>query len=68
MTFQSVITKGVSLMISVQEMKQKLKDEYGIESTKDLDEALAKIGGIDISIFAIAPKKDNAADDIKVSA
>ena len=54
-------------MISVHEMKQKLKDEYGIESTKDLDEALKKIGGIDISLFA-SPRKVNTTDDIKATA
>ena len=55
-------------MISVQEMKRKLKEEYGIESTKDLDEALKNIGGIDISLFASAPKKAKTADDIKATA
>lgn len=54
-------------MISVQEMKLKLKEEYGIESTKDLDEALKKINGIDISIF-VAPRKRSKADDIKATA
>ena len=55
-------------MLTVQEMKKKLKDEYGIESTKDLDEALKKIGGIDISLFASAPRKNKSADDIKATA
>lgn len=54
-------------MISVKEMKQKLKEEYGIESTKDLDEALKKIGGIDISLFA-SPNGDKSSDDIKATA
>ena len=54
-------------MISVKEMKQKLKEEYGIESTKDLDEALKKIGGIDISLFA-SPRESKTADKIKATA
>lgn len=55
-------------MISVQEMKQKLKDEYGIESTKDLDEALKKIGGIDISLFASASNDVKTEGNIKATA
>ena len=55
-------------MFSVQEMKKLLKDEYGIKSTKELDEALAKIGGIDISLFTYGPKDDKSADDIKATA
>ena len=55
-------------MISVQEMKRKLKEEYGIESTKDLDEALKKIGGIDISLFVSATKKAKTEDNIKTTA
>ena len=54
-------------MISVQEMKRKLREEYGIESTKDLDEALKKIGGIDISLFA-SPREVKSAGDIKATA
>lgn len=53
-------------MISVSEMKRLLAEEYGINSTKDLDEALKKIGGIDISLFTTAPAK--ATDDIKATA
>lgn len=54
-------------MLSLQELKQKLKEEYGIESTKDLDEALAKIDGIDISIFVTSRNRSIVVDDIKTA-
>ena len=38
-------------MISVEEMKKFLSDDYGIDSLEDLDKALEKQGGIDVALF-----------------
>lgn len=44
-------------MISVEEMRRILAEQFGIESDAELDEALKKIGGIRIGIFVDEPKK-----------
>ncbi len=38
-------------MMSVEEMKNLLAQEYGINSAEELNEALLKTGGVNISVF-----------------
>ena len=45
-------------MISVEEMKELLRVEFGIKTEKELDEALKKNGGIRIGIFITEPAAD----------
>lgn len=42
-------------MITVEEMRKLLADEYGITSDKQLDEALKSLGGIVIDVFTQMP-------------
>lgn len=42
-------------MITIDEMRQLLFDEFGISSDQQLDEELKKIGGIRIGIFVDEP-------------
>lgn len=42
-------------MISVEEMKELLRVEFGIKTEKELDEALKKNGGVKIGIFVTKP-------------
>lgn len=43
-------------MISIEEMRKLLAEQFGIKSDAELDEALKKIGGIRIGIFVDEPK------------
>lgn len=47
-------------MISVEEMKELLRVEFGIKTEKELDEALKKNGGIKIGIFITEPAEGKA--------
>lgn len=38
-------------MITVEEMREYLLDQFGIENDEDLDKELKKMGGIRIAIF-----------------
>ena len=50
-------------MLSVEEMRKLLSEEYGITSDKQLDEELKKLGGIRIDLFTQTPiaRTDNAS-------
>lgn len=43
-------------MISIEEMRKLLAEQFSIESDEELDEALKKIGGIRIGIFVDEPR------------
>ena len=47
-------------MITVEEMRKLLFDEFGISSDEELDAALRKLGGIKIGIFVDDPKNCEA--------
>lgn len=43
-------------MLSVEEMRKVLAEQFNIRTNKELEEALNKIGGIRIGIFVDKPK------------
>lgn len=45
-------------MISVDEMRKLLLEEYGIKSDRELDKEIQKLGGIKIGIFTDKPKNE----------
>ena len=45
-------------MADIQTLKKLLAEEYGITTARELDEAMKKIGGLNIGVFASPVRKD----------
>lgn len=45
-------------MADLQALKKLLAEEYGITTARELDEAMKKIGGLNIGVFASPVRKD----------
>jgi hypothetical protein len=48
----------VQTMADLQVLKKLLAEEYGITTARELDEAMKKIGGLNIGVFASPVRKD----------
>ena len=53
--------------MNIQEMKNFLRDNYGINNMNDLDMAMAEAPGIDLGIFTgTIPGKEKRNDNVEV--